>query len=526
LTGKLAKAELYDVCVVGLGPVGATLSCLLAKYGLRVFAADRSEEVYPLPRAAHFDDEIMRIFQQLGIVDAVLPHTQQASAYEFVNAERQVLLRFDNVGLRTPSGWFKAYMFHQPAVESALRALLRRSPLVDVELGWEFRSLEQAGADDVTASFETEGGLRQVSARYLVGCDGAWSPVREGCGIALDDYGFDEPWLVIDARLTPGVEVPPDPLQLCDPARPTTCTMMGPGRHRWEFMLRPEDSPEQALEDANIRTWLKPWGAAGVEIERKAVYRFHGLVAKQWRQGRVLLAGDAAHQMPPFAGQGMCSGIRDAANLAWRLAFVVRRGADERLLDSYQVEREPHVRAIVEQAIGMGLVVCTLDPEVAAARDKTMLADRAAGRGAGPPAPAPTDGCFLRGSAGAGEIFPQPWAQAADGGALRLDDVLGDGAWLIHDDHGGQTVGADGVTWFHISAPIMAPFAQQLRAWLAAHGGKAVLVRPDRYVFGTGDPRTLLRAFHQQLRAEPGERGSSSKAAAAVSGAAEIGSPS
>jgi 3-(3-hydroxy-phenyl)propionate hydroxylase len=239
------------------------------------------------------------------------------------------------------------------------------------------------------------------------------------------------------------------------------------------------------------------------------------------------LAGDAAHQMPPFAGQGMCSGVRDAANLAWRLSFVVRRRADESLLDGCQAEREPHVRAIVEQAISMGRVVCTLDPEVAAARDKTMLADRAAGRSAGPPPPAPTDGCFLQGSAGAGEIFPQPWTQAADGSTLRLDDVLGDGAWLIYDDRGGQIADADGVTSFHLSAPIMAPFAQQLRAWLAAHCETAVFVRPDRYVFGTGDPRTLLRAFHQQLRAGPGDRGSFPEAAeVAVSGVAEIRSPS
>lgn len=487
----------YDVCIVGLGPVGATLAALLTRYGLRVFAADKSQDVYPLPRAAHFDDEIMRVFQQLGVAEDVLPHTQQPASYEFVNADREVLLRFENVGLTTPSGWFKAYMFHQPAVENALRALLHRSPLATVSLGCEFVQARDDGGQ-VAVQFDCGGERGTVLASFLVGCDGAWSPVREGCGVKLDDYGFDEPWLVIDARLTPGVRVPPSPLQLCDPARPTTCTQMGPGRHRWEFMLRPEDTPEQALEEATIRKWLKPWGAEAVEIERKAVYRFHGLVAERWRQGRVLLAGDAAHQMPPFAGQGMCSGIRDAANLAWKLAFIVGGQADEGLLDSYQREREPQVRAIVEQAINMGKVVCTLDPEVAAERDRRMLADRAEGRHSSSPPLKLTDGCLIAGAPGAGEIFPQPWADLR-GHVLRLDDVLGDGTWLIRDDEAEVPPGSE-VREFRLSSPLLQPFVADLKAWLAEHKARAVLVRPDRYVFGSGDPDVLRSQFRAQLR--------------------------
>jgi len=490
--------EQFDVCIVGLGPVGATLAALLTRYGVRVFAAEKSTEVYPLPRAAHFDDEIMRVFQQLGIAEEVLPHTQLAASYDFVNADREVLLRFENTGLKTPSGWFKAYMFHQPAVENALRALVQRSTRATVSLGCEFVQAE-THADHIIAHFESGGLRRAVRARFLVGCDGAWSPVREGCGIELDDYGFDEPWLVIDARLTPGVTVPPSPLQLCDPARPTTCTQMGPGRHRWEFMLRPEDTPEQALQEASIRAWLKPWGAEHVEIERRAVYRFHGLVAKTWRKGRVLLAGDSAHQMPPFAGQGMCSGIRDAAGLSWRLALILNEQAGEALLDSYQLEREPHVREIVEQAISIGRVVCTLDPEVAAERDKRMLADRAAGRHAAAPSLKLKEGCLLPDAAGAGEIFPQPWAETG-AGVVRLDDVLGDGAWLISDDEARRVDGA--VRHFRLSSPALQPFAAELKAWLAEHGARAVLVRPDRYVFGAGDPDRLLREFHTRLKGD------------------------
>jgi 3-(3-hydroxy-phenyl)propionate hydroxylase len=169
--------------------------------------------------------------------------------------------------------------------------------------------------------------------------------VRQAVGIGLFDYGFDEPWLVVDVKLQPGARAPDVNLQVCDPARPTTCVLSGPGRHRWEFMLLPGETSEDVLRDGFIESLLAPWDCGPLEIERRAVYRFHGLVAETWRLGRVLLAGDAAHQMPPFAGQGLCSGLRDAANLAWKLDAVLGGRAHEALLDTYQPEREPHTRA-------------------------------------------------------------------------------------------------------------------------------------------------------------------------------------
>lgn len=482
-----------DVLVVGLGPVGAMMTLLLARAGLRVLAIDRDTAVYPLPRAAHFDHEIMRLFQQVGVADAVGRHARPAPAYEFRSADGQLLTRLDLPQL-APCGWAAGYMFHQPGLEHALRAGLANNPMAEIRLGHRFLGLVQ-DASGVTASLEGPQGPYAVRARYLIGSDGASSPVREAVGGELDDYGFDEPWLVVDIATQDGATLPEINLQICDPARPTTCVLMGPGRHRWEFMLLPGETAEQVLSDSFIRPLVEAWDCGPIEIERKAVYRFHGLVAKQWRVGRVLLAGDSAHQMPPFAGQGMCSGLRDAANLAWKLRAVIADEADEALLDSYQPEREAHVRTYIELAIGMGRVVCTLDPAMAAQRDAAMLAQRAAGVPPLPPAsPAPLKSdAILIGSAGAGSLFPQPVAEI-DGRRIRLDDRLGDGPWLIARDPAAQA-GA-----IPLDAPVLAPFRAELDSWLERHAAQAVLVRPDRYVFGTGQAPDLASAWRSCLQ--------------------------
>ncbi|HWA61203.1 MAG TPA: bifunctional 3-(3-hydroxy-phenyl)propionate/3-hydroxycinnamic acid hydroxylase [Caulobacteraceae bacterium] len=486
-----------DVLVVGLGPVGAGLAALLARRGVSVIAFDRDTAVYPLPRAAHFDHEIMRLFQQLGVAEAVGREARPTPAYEFRAADGQLLLRME-ASATSPSGWASGYMFHQPALENALRERLAASDKADVRLGWRFEGLAQ-DADGVTARVTGPDGAASLRGRYLVGCDGASSPVRQAIGSGLSDYGFDEPWLVLDVRVTPDSRLPEVNLQMCDPARPTTCVLMGPGRHRWEFMLLPGESTETVLDDGFIARLLERWDCGVVEVERKAVYRFHGLVADRWRAGRVLLAGDAAHQTPPFAGQGMCSGLRDAANLAWKLEAVLRGEAGEALLDTYQAEREPHSRTLIELAIGMGRVVCTLDPAMAAARDRDMLERRAAGKPSLPPrSPAPfAEGCILAGSPGAGALFPQPVAD--DGG--RLDDALGDGPWLITRD--AAPAGGALPAW-SLSDELLAPYRAALARWLDEHGAAAVLVRPDRYVFGAGEPAALAAAWAEAMRAPSG----------------------
>jgi len=485
-----------DVLVVGLGPVGAALSALLVRRGVRVIAIDRDTDVYPLPRAAHFDHEIMRLFQQLGIADDVLEHSRAAPAYEFRSAKGEILLRFE-LGSTSPSGWPASFMFHQPAVEHALRAKLAAN--ADMRLGWRFETFAPL-EDGLSVTLSGSGGRETLETRYLVGCDGASSAVRAACGIGLTDFAFDEPWLVIDAIVGEGAVLPDVNLQICDPARPTTCVLMGPGRHRWEFMLKPHETPDAMLEDGTIAKLLEPWGCRdAIIIDRKAVYRFHGLIAEQWRRGRVLLAGDAAHQMPPFAGQGMCSGLRDAANLAWKLAAVLHGEANEAVLDTYQTEREPHVRAILESSMAMGRVVCTLDAGMAQARDAGMLAERAAGRAPVAPASPALGRGLTTCEAPAGNLFVQPWGERNEE-VVRFDDAMPDGAWIVtRKKPNSEGAMPKGITLAWTGEPHLAPFAAQLESWLDRHGAEAVLVRPDRYIFGVGDAQDLAAKFRAGL---------------------------
>lgn len=470
-----------DVLIVGAGPTGLTLALLLARRGVKVIVAERAPEPYPLPRAAHIDHQILRVFQELGIADEIVATCRHSARYDFLTADGQVLLRLDGADRIAAGGWQSANMIHQPSIERALRRAVAAAPNIELREGWRLTDL----SEDADATFETPGGVRSVAARFLVGADGARSTVRDLLEIGIDDLGFEEDWLIVDTIVRDASRLPDINLQICDPARPTTCVLMGEGRHRWEFMLKPEETAAELLDDSMIERLLDPWDVRGaVEIERKAVYRFAARIAETWQKGRAFLAGDAAHQMPPFAGQGLCSGVRDAANLAWKLAAVVHGDAGAHILETYQPEREPNVRAIVGLAMMMGRMVCITDPGAAAARDAQMLAARAANASA-IAFPDITTGLVALGTAGAGAYFPQPVA-----GARRLDDLLGMGPCIVTREPA-QPIGGIKL----VSLGEAGPFSQDLAQWLDMHGTEAALIRADRYVFGSGSPRELAGRY-------------------------------
>ena len=496
LAGAAALLD-CDVLIVGLGPVGATLAALLGQGGISVIVIEAENEIYPLPRAAHVDHEIMRVFQRVGVAKAIMPHVRPAPDYEFRTASGELLIRVEREGLSGVSGWPISLNVYQPGIERALRSRLAELPSVRVICGSRFSKLIANDENHVRVQTYADGVETQYSSRFIVGCDGARSDVREACGGDLEDYGFDEPWLVLDAKIADESGFPPMNIQYCDPSRPTSFVHMGPGRLRWEFMLKPGEQADQMKSDGAIASLLAPWRKCGIfEIERRAVYRFHGLIATKWRNGRVFIAGDSAHQMPPFMGQGLCSGLRDAANLAWKLRVAVSGRAAGALLDTYQTEREPHVAFVVKKAIEMGRIVCTLDPDAAAARNAKMLAAPVSA----PPVVFPplANGCFLQNTPGAGSIFPQPVEADIAGAPLYLDDRLGEHAWLLHLGKPPPRKTASDVTVVSVD-DLGGASAHAVRAWLAVHASEAVLVRPDRNVFGSGDADELMEAYRDWI---------------------------
>ena len=481
----MGEMEQRDVVIAGLGPVGATLGIYLAKAGHTVTIVERDRDVYPLPRAAHIDHEAMRLLHMAGGADAVLAASQSLSTYEFRNAAGDPHMK--------ATGFPQGSMFHQPTLELALREELSRLPNVQVHLGTLVTGYEEED-DLIIVQLRDDQSTREISTPFLVGCDGGGSQVRRSAGIGLDDLDFDEPWLVIDAVLKNGVDrLTSVGLQHCDPARPVTSMPMAPGRHRWEFMMLPGETADDVTGDDVLAELVRPFADPdSIEIERRAVYRFHAVTAKSWRKGRVLLAGDAAHQMPPFMGQGLCSGVRDAANLAWKLDAVLQGDAPLTLLDTYQPERDPHVRAITGLAIFMGRVVCTQDPVAAAARDADMTSKLEADRMGGdmPPLEGLATG-IVAGHPAAGQIAPEP--RLADG--RRIDDVIGLVPYLV-------TRSPSGLSGFAGKASVFAAADLKDEYGVLAEmmgDAPAMLVRPDRLVFGVGEVSALVDAWAAYL---------------------------
>lgn len=492
----MSTDEIRDVIVIGAGPVGSTAALLAERQGLSVLLVDASTEVYPQPRAIHFDADIMRIFQFAGIADELEGRVRATSGALHNGADGEPIRDFRVVATEGDLGWKPHYMFYQPELDALLRQRAAESAGVDAAFGWACESVNETDDHVVVQLRDSAGNVRQQRARYVIAADGATSPIRKGLGIELTDYGFDEPWVVIDGDVDDESLGPDYSIMYCDPRRPATY-VPGPRTHRrWEFMILPgEDgaalgTPEAARE---LIREVTPWLEDGrLEIWRAAVYRFHALVADRWRAGRVLLVGDAAHQTPPFYGQGMCHGIRDARNLTWKLRAILRDGVSDDLLDTYQVEREPHVRAIIEQSVANGRYICVLDPAEARARDERM---RELLHNPAPQAPKTWRDTIPGLTAGVlddagvspaiGLLFPQPWVRDADERRLRLDDTIGaDWALIVRDTT--HAPASSAVAVFVVGQHV-ADETGTLGQWFEAFDADAVLLRPDRYVFGVAN---------------------------------------
>lgn len=526
------RHERADVLVVGCGPTGATLAGLLGRLGVRTVVLERDVQVHPQPRAVGFDHDAMRIFQRLGVAERLHGHVAPFRDAVYVGCDGAVIQRSRTIPPPYPFTWPPNLTCDQPGLEAVLRDALHGLPAVRPAFGHDLLGLDVHEAGVTARSRDACGDEHRWSARFAVACDGASSPLRRRLGIGLDSLDYDEPWIVVDMKV--GAEalarLPDTNVQYCEPRRPCTYVVCRGDHRRWEFMRLEGEPDEGALDEprlwALLARWLRPGEAT---VWRAAAYRFHALVARRWRSGPVLLAGDAAHQTPPFLGQGMCQGIRDAGNLAWKLAAVVRGDAPPGLLDTYGDERRPHVLETTRIAKALGQIVSERDPRRARARDAALLAR---GGGEAPVLvrqdliPGLANGLLADGAPLAGEAFVQPRVTLADGREALLDDVTPPGARVVVDADGDgpalrrtarahglpvvvvarrPTVSGDEPGVLHVTERDGLLLDRFRRA--AVHGA---LVRPDHYVYGAfadaGEGAQLVASFARAIHGAPAGR--------------------
>jgi 2-polyprenyl-6-methoxyphenol hydroxylase-like FAD-dependent oxidoreductase len=506
---------MYDVAIVGYGPTGMLAAILLGRAGHRVAVIERHTTLYNLPRVGIVHDDVLRMFQEVGCIDAIWPATHFLPVYELAK-HGEVLLSSDVAPMAT-HGWPEYTSIYQPSFEKELDIAARALPTVELIQGETVTGIAQDEQQVAVTTQRRDGKTRTVEARYVIGADGGNSFVREALGVAYENLGFDQNWLVIDAKekkARPGL---PAMRQFCEPEQPGVTLYMGPNHRRWSFMIFPGESPEDALKPESVwRRLDRPEGATPAEFEliRVASYKFQSLYAEHWRVGRVFLAGDAAHQMPPFLAQGLCSGFRDAHNLAWKLDLVLKGLADDPFLDTYEAERGPSARATIIESMRVGLNVNERDPEKVKTRDEQLRAMQAA------KADQPLEqkliafrvlgfakGFVATGTPGAGDAFPQARIRGESEG--RFDDVAGRGFLIL-------ARGAD---------PLAALGDDDRRFWRAL-GGKVVRLgdggfsdvegrygqlmdeyrcdivvkRPDHYIFGACKTASELPRLLGELR--------------------------
>ncbi|HEV3050583.1 MAG TPA: bifunctional 3-(3-hydroxy-phenyl)propionate/3-hydroxycinnamic acid hydroxylase [Longimicrobium sp.] len=534
-----------DVAIVGCGPVGAVAANLLGLQGLRVMVLERETVPHGQPRAFSCDDEALRVYQAAGLVDQVRAHMARASVVHYTGVDGREFAQIDIAGLDFGNGFPPLNFFYQPTLEAELRRGLERFPHVELHPGREVTAIAQ-DAGGVTVEVRAVDGEERwtVRARFVLGCDGARSTVRRLAGIGLTGDSYPDRWLAVSGQPEDeGAMRIRDATFVCDPDRPTFVAEGAENDFRMEMMVNPGETDAQLEDPQNVARLISRYvDPARFRITRSVVYAFHNMVAERWRDGRIFLVGDAAHQMPPMMGQGLVSGLRDAANLTWKLALVLRGAADDRLLDSYETERRPHVKAMANASVGMSKIFLARTRWTAALRDRIFTAiqrvpriRRAIRNMEFKPAAVYARGAFIYGGRKGkrdphGLLFPQ-YPVGTPGGTVLSDAVLGDGFALVV--YAADAAAARHEAWERVGARIVTLLPAgsvprgdavvdetgKIGAWFAARGVQCALVRPDRFVFAAGRmedvPEIARWSGRTFLSAAPHEASPSHKPAAA-----------
>lgn len=511
-----------DVVIVGAGPTGLVAANMLANAGHSIALVERHASLYNLPRAGHIDNEILRVLQEIGCLNAVMEDFFPFSRVPLLGADGKLLCDLTQTH-RSPSS-FHGGSLYQPVLEGALYARLARNQnKVDIFLGLTVIDVHQDSCAVLASAERTSGrgpataldllsdGTIEFTCKYLIAADGAASTVRQRLGIEREDFGLTDRWLDVDVAYKRPCNFGPAAI-VCDPKRPRLLMPLGKQHHRFEWQLLPGDSTAEFSKPEKARELLTnaQIGQNDVEIVRQAVYMFEYKLAQRWREGRIFLLGDAAHTMPPCLGQGMCSGIRDAVNLGWKIDLVLRGVSDDSILDSYETERRPHVQAWSDLSLKAGDVLCETDLEKAAARDAYLRAGNAP---AWRPPPALTSGILDADSqAVAGQLFLQRAVSLGECHGL-FDDIVGNGFLLIARDDPRPYLDQDNkasdgripirCVWFSqepsTGGALLDPTGEY-RSFFESNCVSAVIVRPDRYVFGGARCHQDLRDLLAKLR--------------------------